>query len=99
VDPVYGPVRAISGTSMSTPKFAFTIAMLAQFFGVTKIGKDLDNIVKAVMDTLESVEGQQDWAIGQGFSVAYEAYKKLKEQGMKERRSGWLARFALRLVS
>jgi Zn-dependent protease len=97
-DATYGPVRAISGTSMSTPKVAGTIAMLAQLFGVTKVGEELDKIAWAVMEALDKNTGGQDWEIGDGFSVAYDAYQKLASVGMRPMRPNWLVRLAIWLL-
>ncbi|MFA6028648.1 MAG: S8 family serine peptidase [Elusimicrobiota bacterium] len=77
VDPVFGPVSAISGTSMSTPKIAGTIAMLAQFFGVTEVGEKLDLIVNAVMSTLVNPLGQKPDDIGLGFNSVFAAYTEI----------------------
>ncbi|MFH1725710.1 MAG: S8 family serine peptidase [Elusimicrobiota bacterium] len=98
VDPKLGPVKAISGTSMSTPKFAGTLVMLAMLFGVTKVGPALNKIVKASMDTLSNEHDQPDYAIGDGFSAVHAAYKKLVAEGLTPARSGALARFALWLA-
>ncbi len=81
VDGEKGPVKAISGTSMSTPGVGGALAMLAMLFGVTEKGEKLDAIVVAVMTTLE-VTGQGVNNEGQGFlnvQAAYEAlYKKFR---------------------
>lgn len=98
VDEKYGPVRAISGTSMSTPKVAGTIAMLAQLFGVTKVGEELDRIAWAVMESLDKSTGQEDWQVGDGFSVAYDAYQKLAAAGMRAVRPNWIVRLAIWLL-
>ena len=98
VDEKYGPVRAISGTSMSTPKVAGTIAMLAQLFGVTQVGEALDRIAWAVMDSLDKSTGQEDWQVGDGFSVALAAYEKLTAAGMRAVRPNWIVRLAIWLL-
>ncbi len=77
VDGEKGPVKAISGTSMSTPGVAGAIALLAMMFGVTEVGPKLDAIVNAVMSTLEKT-GQSPDAEGEGFMNVDAAYKKLK---------------------
>jgi subtilisin family serine protease len=74
-----GPVKAISGTSMSTPGVAGALALLAMMFGVTEKGARLDAIVNAVMSTLEKT-GQSVDAEGQGFLNLDAAYKKLQAQ-------------------
>lgn len=74
-----GPVKAISGTSMSTPGFAGAIALLVMMFGVTEKGDKLDAIVNAVMSTLEKT-GQSADAEGEGFLNVDAAYKKLQAQ-------------------
>ncbi len=94
-DPKYGPVRAISGTSMSTPKVAGIIAHLAQLFGVTKVGEELDRIAWAVMNTVDTSTGQEDWAVGDGFAVAQAAYEKLSAAGMQAIRPNWIVRLAI----
>ncbi|UPT73404.1 MAG: S8 family serine peptidase [Elusimicrobiota bacterium] len=76
VDGDKGPVKAISGTSMSTPGFAGALAMLAMLFGVTEKGEKLDAIVVAVMNTLEKT-GQGVNNEGQGFLNVDAAYKAL----------------------
>ncbi|MBI5246797.1 MAG: S8 family serine peptidase [Elusimicrobia bacterium] len=74
-----GTVKAISGTSMSTPGFAGAIALLVMMFGVTEKGDKLDAIVNAVMATLEKT-GQGPNVEGQGFLNLDAAYKKLQAQ-------------------
>jgi hypothetical protein len=76
-DPSYGPVKAISGTSMSTPAVAGAIALLAMMFGVTTRGEKLDAVVVAVMNTLEKT-GQSRDAEGEGFLNVDAAYKALE---------------------
>ena len=75
-DPGYGPVKAISGTSMATPAAAGAIAHLCQLFGVTAVGPELKAIVNAVMTSAEKISKNHD-AEGTGFLVAAEAYKIL----------------------
>ncbi len=72
-----GTVKAISGTSMSTPGVAGALALLAMMFGVTEKGEKLDAIVNAVMSTLEKT-GQSADAEGEGFMNVEAAYQKLK---------------------
>ncbi|MBI5881683.1 MAG: S8 family serine peptidase [Elusimicrobia bacterium] len=91
-DPVYGPVKAISGTSMSAPDIAGAIAHLAQLFGVTEIGEKLDAVVNAVMATLEKT-GQSPDLEGDGFINMDAAYDLLKET-MEPATPGFVARVA-----
>ncbi|MFA6316062.1 MAG: S8 family serine peptidase [Elusimicrobiota bacterium] len=97
-DPVYGPLKAISGTSMSTPDIAGAIAHLAQLFGVTEVGEKLDAVVNAVMATLEKTGASPD-AEGEGFlnmDAAYELLKKTLEPatpGLVARIAASAARF------
>lgn len=93
-----GRTRSISGTSMSTPKMAGTIALLAQMFGVTEVGEKLDKIVLAVFATLSNERNQSEAAIGQGFSVVKAAYDALVAQGLSPAAPGWVARLALRIA-
>ena len=78
VDGEKGPVKAISGTSMSTPDVAGAIALLCMMFGVTTKGDKLDSVVRAVLETLEPT-GQGHAAEGRGFLNVEAAYKRLKE--------------------
>jgi len=71
-----GPVKAISGTSMSTPGVAGALALLAMMFGVTEKGAKLDAIVNAVMATLEKT-GQGPDNEGEGFLNLKAAYDRL----------------------
>jgi len=91
VDEKLGPLRAISGTSMSTPKLAGTIALLAMLFGVTEMGEKLDRIVNAVVGTVTNEHGQPDWAIGDGFNDVQAAYAKLEAEGMRPIGLGFLS--------
>jgi hypothetical protein len=75
-DPELGPVKAISGTSMSTPSVAGAIALLLLMFGVTEKGAKLDAVVNAVMSTLEKT-GQGVDDEGQGFLNVTAAYELL----------------------
>ncbi|MEQ1920241.1 MAG: S8 family serine peptidase, partial [Elusimicrobiota bacterium] len=79
VDGEKGPVKAISGTSMSTPGVAGALALLAMMFGVTEKGEKLDAIVNAEMATLEKT-GQGADNEGEGFLNVDAAYKKLQAQ-------------------
>jgi subtilisin family serine protease len=93
-----GRTRAISGTSMSTPKFAGTLAMLAMLFGVTKTGADLDRVVNAVMGTLINPQEEPETAIGDGFSAAYAAYQQLLSSGFVPVKRGLLRRMIIWLL-
>jgi Zn-dependent protease len=76
VDPVAGPLKAISGTSMSTPSVDGAIHLLMMLFGVTTRGPQLDAIVNAIMQTLEKT-GQSRDAEGEGFINVLAAYERL----------------------
>ena len=77
VDGVNGPVKAISGTSMSTPAVAGAIALLAMMFGVTEKGEKLDAVVNALMSTLEKTGKNSRDEEGEGFLNVQAAYDKL----------------------
>jgi Zn-dependent protease len=89
-DPQLGPLKAISGTSMSTPSIAGAIALLCVMFGVTAKGERLDAVVNAVMSTLEKT-GQSRDAEGEGFLNVEAAYKAL-EAALGPAPVGFLAR-------
>lgn len=75
-----GPVKAISGTSMSTPSVAGAIALLLIAFGVTDKGDRLDAVVNAVFATLEKT-GKNDYdSEGEGFIDVEAAYELLYKQ-------------------
>jgi Zn-dependent protease len=76
-DPQLGPLKAISGTSMSTPSIAGAISLLCLMFGVTTKGEKLDAVVNAVMGTLVKT-GQSRDAEGEGFIDVEAAYKALE---------------------
>jgi hypothetical protein len=78
VDPVLGPIKSISGTSMATPAVAGAIALLAQVFGVTSIGEKLDAVVNGVMSSLVKT-GQSADAEGQGFIDLDAAFKAISQ--------------------
>lgn len=78
VDGEKGPVKAISGTSMSTPGVAGAIMLLAMMFGVTEKGEKLDAIVNAVMSTLEKTGLNSYDEEGEGFMNVDAAYRKLE---------------------
>ena len=73
-----GTVKAISGTSMSTPGFAGAIALLCMMFGVTEKGAQLDAVVNAVMATLEKTGKNTVDEEGEGFLNVDAAYKALQ---------------------
>jgi Zn-dependent protease len=79
-DPVLGPIKAISGTSMSTPSIDGAILLLAIMFGVTAIGPKLDAIVNAVMATLEKTGKNTVDEEGDGFINVEAAYELLYKQ-------------------
>ncbi|MBI4676820.1 MAG: S8 family serine peptidase [Elusimicrobia bacterium] len=91
-DPVYGPMKALSGTSMSAPDIAGAIAHLAQLFGVTELGEKLDAVVNAVMSTLEDAGAGPDLQ-GKGFIDMDAAYEMLKKT-LKPQAPGFVARMA-----
>ncbi|MDX6770957.1 MAG: S8 family serine peptidase, partial [Elusimicrobiota bacterium] len=75
-DPAQGPLKAISGTSMSTPSVYGAILLLLMLFGVTTKGPQADAVVNAVMSTLEKT-GQGPNNEGDGFMNVEAAYAKL----------------------
>ena len=77
VDPAQGPLKAISGTSMSTPSVAGAIALLLMMFGVTEKGVKLDAVVNALMGTLEKTGKNGPDDEGEGFMNVEAAYNKL----------------------
>lgn len=79
-DPVAGPLKAISGTSMSTPSIAGALVLLAMMFGVTSMGPKLDAVVNAVMATLEKTGKNSVDEEGQGFIDVEAAYELLYKQ-------------------
>ncbi len=76
VDPAAGPLKAISGTSMSQPTVSGAIALLAMLFGATELGPRLDAVVSAVMSTLDKGVGDADH-VGGGFLNVQAAYDAL----------------------
>ena len=97
VDPVLGPIKAISGTSMSTPSVAGGLALLAMIFGVTTVGEKLDALVTAVMGSLV-MTGQSPDNEGQGF-VNWEAAFLAAKAVLQPVIPGLAARFVLRTIS
>ncbi|HXT02396.1 MAG TPA: S8 family serine peptidase [Elusimicrobiota bacterium] len=78
-DPELGSVKAISGTSMSTPSVAGALALLLIVFGITAKGAKLDAVVNAVMATVEKT-GQGADNEGEGFLNVTAAYESLYKQ-------------------
>lgn len=72
-----GALKAISGTSMSTPAVAGAIALLMMMFGVTEKGAKLDAVVGALMGTLEKTGKNGPDDEGEGFMDVSGAYRKL----------------------
>ncbi len=97
-DPVWGPLKAISGTSMSAPDVAGAIGLLAMLFGVTEKGEKLDAIVNAVMSNLRKTGGEAVELAGDGFLDVGAAYEALKA-AMAPVAPPFLARLVLRLFS
>ncbi|MDE2511635.1 MAG: S8 family serine peptidase, partial [Elusimicrobia bacterium] len=79
-DPEAGTLKAISGTSMSTPSVAGAIALLAMVFGVTQVGEKLDAIVNGVMATLEKTGKNGPDDEGEGFINVTAAYEHVYKQ-------------------
>lgn len=79
-DPAQGPLKAISGTSMSTPTVAGAIVLLAMLFGVVAIGPKLDAVVAAVMSTLDKTGLNDADHEGGGFIDVKAAYDSLVRQ-------------------
>lgn len=89
-----GPEKDLSGTSMATPAIAGAIAILLMLFGITKSGKEADEVIKAIMSTLRKSNQGRD-AEGEGFldlDAAYEAAKQV----LNPVAPSWLARVVLR---
>jgi Zn-dependent protease len=79
-DAAKGPIKAISGTSMSTPTVAGAIVLLAMLFGVTEIGPKLDAVVVALMSTLQKTGKNDVDHEGGGFLDVEAAYELLFKQ-------------------
>lgn len=98
VDAVYGELKAISGTSMSTPEVVMAIAQLAMLFGVIKTGRELDTIVKAILETAVKKDGRGHAYEGAGFLDAKAAYDKAVAWGLKPVAPNFLRRGILSLM-
>ena len=79
-DPEQGPIKAISGTSMSTPSVAGALGLLLVLFGVTTVGPKLDAVVNAVMATVEKTGKNGVDDEGDGFLNVTAAYESLYKQ-------------------
>lgn len=79
-DPVAGPLKAISGTSMSTPTVAGALVLLAMLFGVTAVGPKLDAVVVALTSTLQKTGKNDADHEGDGFIDVQAAYDALVRQ-------------------
>jgi Zn-dependent protease len=91
-DPDAGPLKAISGTSMSTPTVAGAIVLLAMLFGVTEIGPKLDAIVVALLSTLQKTGKNDADHEGGGFMDVKAAYDALVRQFGAPSAPGFTAR-------
>lgn len=92
-DPVYGILKALSGTSMAAPAIVMVLTILCMLFGVTAKGEKLDAVVNAVLANVEKT-GQGHDAEGEGFVNAEAAYEALK-QAMRPAVPNFLARAVL----
>jgi len=76
-DPEKGAMKAISGTSMSTPSVWGALTLLLMMFGVTEKGARLDAVVNAFMASVEKTGKNGPDDEGEGFMNVEAAHSKL----------------------
>jgi len=96
-DPVWGPQKAISGTSIAAPNVTGAILLLADAFGVKGPGPELDRIVNALLDNTTPT-GRPEAEQGRGFMNVDAAFEALKKSGLKTLRHGVLGEGVLGLM-